>query len=133
MRPSKILDRRAFENAIASVAATGGSTNAVLHFLALARERGIKLEIDEFDVISRRTPIIADMKPGGRYTAVDLHLAGGARLVAKSLIDGKLVDGGALTVSGKTLARRSGARRRNRGPGGRGARGKGVQVDRGAW
>jgi dihydroxy-acid dehydratase len=104
LRPSKFLDRRAFENAIASVAATGGSTNAVLHFLALARERGIKLEIDEFDVISRRTPIIADMKPGGRYTAVDLNLAGGARLVAKRMIEGKLVDGGALTVSGKTLS-----------------------------
>jgi dihydroxy-acid dehydratase len=103
LRPSKILDRRAFENAIASVAATGGSTNAVLHFLALAHERGIKLEIDEFDVISRRTPIVADMKPGGRFTAVDLHLAGGARLVAKSLTEAKLVDGGALTVSGKTL------------------------------
>jgi dihydroxy-acid dehydratase len=104
LRPSKILDRRAFENAIASVAATGGSTNAVLHFLALAHERGIKLEIDEFDVISRRTPIVADMKPGGRYTAVDLNLAGGARLIAKRLIEGKLVDGGALTVSGKTLS-----------------------------
>ena len=104
LRPSKILDRRAFENAIASVAATGGSTNAVLHFLALANERGIKLEIDEFDVISRRTPIVADMKPGGRYTAVDLNAAGGARLIAKRLIEGKLVDGGALTVSGKTLS-----------------------------
>jgi dihydroxy-acid dehydratase len=104
LRPSKILDRRAFENAIASVAATGGSTNAVLHFLALAHERGIKLEIDEFDMISRRTPIVADMKPGGRYTAVDLNLAGGARLIAKRLIEGKLVDGGALTVSGKTLS-----------------------------
>jgi dihydroxy-acid dehydratase len=104
LRPSKILDRRAFENAIASVAATGGSTNAVLHFLALASERGVKLEIDEFDVISRRTPIVADMKPGGRYTAVDLNLAGGARLIAKHLIEGKLVDGGAPTVSGRTLS-----------------------------
>jgi dihydroxy-acid dehydratase len=104
LRPSKILDRRAFENAIASVAATGGSTNAVLHFLALASERGIKLEIDEFDVISRRTPIVADMKPGGRYTAVDLNLAGGARLIAKHLIEGNLVDGAAPTVSGRTLS-----------------------------
>ncbi len=103
VRPSKLLDKRAFENAIASVAATGGSTNAVLHFLALASERGVALGIDEFDVISRRTPIICDMKPGGQYTAVDLNLAGGARLVLKRMLEGKLIDGGALTVSGRTL------------------------------
>jgi dihydroxy-acid dehydratase len=103
VRPSKILDRRAFENAIASVAATGGSTNAVLHFLALARERNIELGIDDFDVISRRTPIVADLKPGGTYTAVDLYAAGGSRLVARRLIEAELVDGDAPTVSGKTL------------------------------
>lgn len=95
LRPSALLDRRAFENAIASVAATGGSTNAVLHFLALARERGVALDIDDFDTISRRTPILADLKPGGRYTAVDLHRAGGTRLVARRLIEAGLVDGAA--------------------------------------
>jgi len=86
------------------VAATGGSTNAVLHFLALARERGIALEIDDFDVISRRTPLIADLKPGGRFTAVDLDRAGGSRLVLRELLRSGLIDGSARTVSGRTLA-----------------------------
>ena len=103
IRPSKILDRRAFDNAIASVAATGGSTNAVLHFTALAREIGVELDIDDFDAISKRTPIIADLKPGGRYTAVDLDRAGGCHLVAQRLLEAGLVDGDAPTVSGKTL------------------------------
>jgi dihydroxy-acid dehydratase len=104
IRPSKILTRKAFENAIAAVAATGGSTNAVLHFLALAREAGINLSIDDFDTISARTPLLADLKPGGKYVAVDLYKAGGIELVAKRLIDAGLVDGTQLSASGKTLA-----------------------------
>ncbi len=74
--PRDILTRQAFENAIASVAATGGSTNAVLHLLAMAREAGVPLDIDDFDAISARTPIIADLKPGGRFVAVDVYRAG---------------------------------------------------------
>lgn len=104
MRPLDILNRTAFENAIAGVAATGGSTNAVLHLLAMAREAGIPLDIDDFDTISKRTPLIADLKPGGRYTAVDLGKAGGTRLVAKRMLDAGLLDGSQKTVSGLTLA-----------------------------
>jgi dihydroxy-acid dehydratase len=103
-RPSDILTRKAFENAIAGVAATGGSTNAVLHLLAMAREAGVPLTIDDFDAISRRTPLIADLKPAGRYTAIDLGAAGGVGLVAKRLVEAGLVDGDQLTVSGLTFA-----------------------------
>jgi len=102
LTPRKILTRAAFENAIASVAATGGSTNAVLHLLAIAREAGVPLALDDFDAISSRTPVIADLKPAGRFTAVDMEHAGGARLVAKRLADvGLLRD--AMTVTGRTL------------------------------
>src|SRR5574341_859228 len=80
-RPSDILTRKSFENAIAGVAATGGSTNAVLHLLAMAREAGVDLKIEDFDEISRRTPMIADLKPGGKYTAVEMGQAGGTALV----------------------------------------------------
>jgi dihydroxy-acid dehydratase len=101
--PSDVLTRAAFENAIASVAATGGSTNAVLHLLALAREVGVPLTIDDFDMISSRTPLIADLKPGGRYTAVDTYKAGGIGLVAKRLVEAGLVTAGQPTPSGRTL------------------------------
>jgi dihydroxy-acid dehydratase len=104
VRPSDILNRAAFENAIAGVAATGGSTNAVLHLLAMAREAGVALDIDDFDAISKRTPLIADLKPGGRYTAVDLGKAGGTSLVAKRMLEAGLLDGSQRTVSGLTLA-----------------------------
>jgi dihydroxy-acid dehydratase len=104
LRPSQIITRKAIENAIAAVAATGGSTNAVLHLLAIAREAGVELTIDDFDSISSRTPLIADLKPGGRFVANDLYQAGGIQLVAKRLLDGGLIHGDALTVSGKTLA-----------------------------
>src|SRR5437899_3508442 len=104
LRPSQILTRKAIENAIASVAATGGSTNAVLHLLAIAREAGVELTIDDFDRISERTPLIADLKPGGRFVANDLYKAGGIQLVAKRLIEAGLIHGDALTVSGGTLA-----------------------------
>ncbi|HJX09461.1 MAG TPA: dihydroxy-acid dehydratase, partial [Candidatus Binatia bacterium] len=104
LRPSQILTRKAIENAIASVAATGGSTNAVLHLLAIAHEAGVELTIDDFDRISARTPLIADLKPGGRFVANDLYKAGGIQLVAKRLADGGLIHGDALTVTGKTIA-----------------------------
>jgi len=103
LRPSQILTRKSIENAITSVAATGGSTNAVLHLLAIAREAGVELTIDDFDRISARTPLIADLKPGGRFVASDLYRAGGIQLVAKRLIDGGLLHGDAITVSGKTV------------------------------
>jgi dihydroxy-acid dehydratase len=104
IRPKDILTRKAFENAIACVAATGGSTNAVLHLLALAREAGIPLTIDDFDTVSNRTPLIADLKPGGRYVAVDVDRAGGIQLIARRLVEAGLVDGSQLTASGQTLA-----------------------------
>jgi dihydroxy-acid dehydratase len=103
LRPSQILTRKAIENAIASVAATGGSTNAVLHLLAIAREAGVGLTIDDFDRISERTPLIADLKPGGRFVANDLHRAGGIQLVAKRLLESGLIHGDAVTVTGKTI------------------------------
>ncbi|MFI5283946.1 MAG: dihydroxy-acid dehydratase [Candidatus Dormibacterales bacterium] len=103
IRPSRILTRRAFDNAIAAVAASGGSTNAVLHLLALAREAGVELAIDDIDRISRRTPLLCDLKPGGRFAAVELHRAGGIALLTKRLIDGGYIDGDALTVTGRTL------------------------------
>ena len=102
--PKQILTRQAFENAVASVAATGGSTNAVLHLLAIAHTAGIPFSIDEFDRISKRVPIIADLKPGGRFMATDLFEAGGTPLVAQRLLEAGLLHGGALTVTGKTIA-----------------------------
>ncbi|MGH2592789.1 MAG: dihydroxy-acid dehydratase [Anaerolineae bacterium] len=104
LRPSRIITRSAIENAIAAVAATGGSTNAVLHLLAIAREAGVPLDIDDFDRISARTPLIADLKPGGRFVATDLYAAGGIQLVAKRLLDGGYLHGDAITVTGKTIA-----------------------------
>ncbi len=103
VRPKDILTRKAFENAIASVAATGGSTNSVLHLLALAREAEVPLVIDDFDPISARTPLIADLKPAGRYVAVDVHRAGGIPLIAKNLLEGGYLDGSQVTVSGLTV------------------------------
>ena len=104
LKPRDILTRHAFENAIAGVAATGGSTNAVLHLLAIAREANVKLEIDDIHKISAKTPLIADLKPSGRFVAADMHRAGGIRLLAKRLMDGKYLRGTAKTVSGLTIA-----------------------------
>jgi dihydroxy-acid dehydratase len=104
IRPRQIMTREAFENAITIVAATGGSTNAALHLPAMAYECGIKLTLDEIDRISRRTPIIADLKPFGRYTALDVYKAGGVPVILKALLDEKLIHGDCLTVTGKTIA-----------------------------
>ena len=109
--PSKIIIKAAIENAIAGVAATGGSTNAVLHLLAIAGESKIALSIDDFDRISSRVPILADLKPGGRFVATDLYAAGGTALVAKRMLEGGLLRGDCLTVTGRTLAQEAAAAR----------------------
>ena len=107
--PSKIITKAAIENAITGVAATGGSTNSVLHLLAIANEARIPLSIEDFDRISTRTPILADLKPGGRFVATDLYAAGGTALVAKRLIDAKLLNGDSITVTGRTIGEEAGA------------------------
>ena len=104
VRPLDILTPNAFENAIAAVASTSGSTNSVLHLLAIAREAGVALEIDDFQTVSERTPILADLKPSGRFVAADMHEAGGVRLLASRLLGLSLLHGDAITVSGKTIA-----------------------------
>jgi len=103
IRPSDVITKKSLENAIASVAMTGGSTNAVLHFLAIAREMDIPLVIDDFDRISRKTPLLADLKPGGRYVAADMHRAGGIRLIANRLLEAAVLYPNEMTVSGKTI------------------------------
>jgi dihydroxy-acid dehydratase len=105
--PRDILTRDAFENAIASVAATGGSTNAVLHLLAIAREAEVDLEIDDFQTVSERTPLLADLKPSGRFVAADMHGAGGVRLLARRLLHGKHLHPAAQTVTGLSLKEES--------------------------
>ena len=109
LTPLKIITKTAIENAIAGVAATGGSTNSVLHLLAIAREAGIPLSIDDFDRISSRTPILADLKPGGRFVATDLYAAGGTPLVAKRMLEAGLLKGDAITVTGRSLAQEASA------------------------
>jgi dihydroxy-acid dehydratase len=103
-RPSQIITRKSLENTIASVAASGGSTNAVLHLIAIAREIGIDLSVDVFDAISKKTPFICDLVPAGKYMASHFQAAGGSRLLAKRLIDAGHADGSTLTISGRTLA-----------------------------
>lgn len=103
LRPRQLITRKSLENAIAAVATTGGSTNAVLHLLAIAREAGIKLSIDDFDRINRKVPLLADLKPGGRFAAADLYAAGGTTLVAKRLLDAGLLHGNQPTVTGRTI------------------------------
>ena len=107
--PSKIITKAAIENAISGVAATGGSTNSVLHLLAIANEAKLSLSIDDFDRISSKVPIIADLKPGGRFVATDLYAAGGTALVAKRLVEAGLLRGECITVTGRTLAEEAGA------------------------
>jgi dihydroxy-acid dehydratase len=103
LRPKDIITRDSLENAIAAIAASGGSTNGVLHLLAIAREMGIELDIDDFDRISERTPLICDLKPGGQYVAPDLYEAGGVPLLAKRLKDAGLLHPDAMTVTGQTI------------------------------
>jgi dihydroxy-acid dehydratase len=103
VRPRDIFTRQAIDNAIAGVATTGGSTNAVLHFMAMAHEAGVPLEIDDFDKISSRTPLLGDMKPGGKYAAYDLDRAGGTRLVAQRMVQGGFADPNVMTVTGRTF------------------------------
>ena len=103
VRPRQLITKRALQNAIAGVMATGGSTNAVLHLLAVAKEAGVKLTIDEFDPVSRRTPLLADLKPWGSYTAPEMYAAGGMAVVAKRLLDAGLLNATEMTVTGRTI------------------------------
>jgi dihydroxy-acid dehydratase len=109
LTPRQILTRKAIDNAIAAVLTTGGSTNAVLHLIAIARELGITLEMDDFDALSRRVPTLADLKPSGRFVATDLHRAGGIRLVARRLLDAGLLNAGEQTVTGKSIGEEAAA------------------------
>ena len=115
-RPSDIITREALENAIAAVATSGGSTNGVLHLLAVAHEAGVELDLDDFDRISSRTPLLCDLKPGGRYVATDLYAAGGVPVVAKRLLEAGLLHEDALTVTGQTIGEDAARRAGDRGP-----------------
>jgi dihydroxy-acid dehydratase len=103
LRPSQIITRKSLENAIASIATTGGSTNGVLHLLAIATEMGVPLVIEDFDTVSARTPLLANLKPWGRYVATDVHAAGGTTLIAKRLLEAGLLHADEMTVSGRTV------------------------------
>ena len=103
MLPRSIASVKGFENAISLDIAMGGSTNTVLHLLAMAREAGVPLHIEDYDAISSHTPIIADLKPGGQYVAVDVHRAGGIQLIAQKLLEAELIDGSQMTPSGRTI------------------------------
>jgi dihydroxy-acid dehydratase len=104
LKPRDIITRKSISNAIAVVMATGGSTNAVLHFLAIAKAAGVKWTIDDFERVARRTPVLCDLKPSGRFVAVDFHRAGGVRQLLKILLDHDRVDGSCLTITGRTIA-----------------------------
>ncbi|MGH2928075.1 MAG: dihydroxy-acid dehydratase, partial [Solirubrobacteraceae bacterium] len=115
LRPSAIITRHSLENAIAAIATSGGSTNGVLHLLAIAREMGIELQLDDFDRISERTPLLCDLKPGGRYVAPDLYAAGGVPLVASRLKQAGLLHEQQLTVTGQTIGEIAAAARETPG------------------
>jgi dihydroxy-acid dehydratase len=115
LRPSEVITKAALENAIAAVATSGGSTNGVLHLLAVANEIGVPLEIDEFDAISERTPLLCDLQPGGRYVATDLYEAGGVPLVLKRLKEAGVLRGEAITVTGRTIGEEADAARETDG------------------
>jgi dihydroxy-acid dehydratase len=104
LKPRDIINRKSIGNAIAIVMATGGSTNAVLHFLAIAKAAGVKWDIDDFERVARRTPVLCDLKPSGRYVAVDFHRAGGVRRLLKMLLDHDRIDGSCITITGRTIA-----------------------------
>jgi dihydroxy-acid dehydratase len=115
LRPSQLLTRTAFENAIASVAATAGSTNAVLHLLAIASEAGVALALEDFDAIAARTPVLCDLKPGGRFTAIDMTRAGGVRLLTKRMLEAGLLQN-APTCTGRSLEEETASARETDGP-----------------
>ncbi len=115
LRPRSIITSKSIENAIAGVAATGGSTNAVLHLLAIAQEAGLPLAIDDFDRISARTPLLADLKPGGRFVATDLYAAGGTALIAQRLREAGHLHGECITVTGKTIGEEAAAAKETSG------------------
>src|SRR6187549_403235 len=109
LRPSRVITRESIENAIAVVCASGGSTNGVLHLLAVANEAGIPLALDDFELISKRTPLLADLKPGGRFVATDLYRAGGVPLILQRLAQAGLLHGEEITVSGRTIGEEAAA------------------------
>jgi dihydroxy-acid dehydratase len=109
IKPRDICTKKAFQNAIASVAASGGSTNAVLHLLAMAHDAGVKLSIDEFQKISNATPLYCDLRPAGQYTAVDVDRAGGIPVIAKRLLDGGYLHTECLTITGRTIGQEAAA------------------------
>src|SRR6185295_10604774 len=109
LRPSRVITRESLENAIACICASGGSTNGVLHLLAIAREAGIELAIDDFEHISRRTPLLADLKPGGKFVATDLYKAGGVAVIVKRLAEAGVLHSEALTVTGRTVGEEASA------------------------
>ncbi len=115
LRPSQIITRRAIQNAIAAVAMSGGSTNAVLHLLAIAKEMGVKLVLEDFDRISDKTPLLADLKPGGKFVATDLYRAGGTGIIAKRLLDAKLLHSEEITVTGRSIGEEAGAAKETAG------------------
>jgi dihydroxy-acid dehydratase len=103
LRPRHVITRKSLENAIAAVCLSGGSTNGVLHLLAIAREAGVPLSIDDFNPISEKTPLLCDLKPGGKFVATDMYQAGGTAVVAKRLLDAGLLNADEMTVSGRTI------------------------------
>ena len=130
LRPSQIITRSALENAAACVAATGGSTNGVLHLIAIARELGIDFTLDDFERVAARTPIVASLKPGGRFMATDMYEAGGIGLVARELQKRDLIHAGAPSVDGGTLGDMAQRCRGDARPGGRGLDRAPPQADR---
>jgi dihydroxy-acid dehydratase len=104
LKPRDIITRKSLSNAVAVVMATGGSTNAVLHFLAIAKVAGVKWDIEDFERVARRTPVLCDLKPSGRFVAVDFHRAGGVRQLLKILLEHDRIDGNCITITGRTIA-----------------------------
>ena len=130
LRPSDVITRASLENAIAAIATTGGSTNGVLHLLAVAHEAGVELELEDFDRVSSRTPLLADLKPGGRFVAADLYDAGGVALVAKRLLEAGVLNEAEQTVTGRTIGEEAADAEETPGPGGRATARRPAEGDR---